>query len=203
MPIEVSLYRRGQIYRWITPRVFIFLSPWSYIFSHSLYIQQKLSYQYEKNMNNSKNESSDVNEINVNFVTVYFAMCKNCGVKIFSNNKLHQHVRSGICSEIFKITFFHFIFLKSSKLNFQIINKWHFTRNRRLTLLIKSDVFKKIEPGFEFRKWYYMKIKIQFFKNNSADHVCLNSKCTMFLINKNYLRIQNFNGNYSYISEIN
>lgn len=76
------------------------------------YQGQKDSYQYEKNTETPHDKAYNGNdyekspfeeprnaetEININHVTAYTAMCKNCKINFFLNNKLHQHICSNVC----------------------------------------------------------------------------------------------------------
>ena len=43
-------------------------------------------------------------------------------------------------------------------------------------------------PGLRFQKWYYMKINIQLFLESAVQTVCLDTVCTMSLVDWSFLK---------------
>lgn len=57
-------------------------------------------------------------------------------------------------------------------------------------ILIKSDAPSDVEPGFGFRKWHYMEVQIHLSQDGTREFVCLDSECTMSLIDISFLQTQ-------------
>ena len=123
---------------------------------------------------------ADDNEISINHVRSASAICQRCQSAFPSNNKLHRHIRSDVCSKI-----------STSKLaKGNTVKKDNIPKvSANLGMLIESDAPSDRELGFGFRKWHYMEVQIHLSQSGAMEFVCLDSGCTMSLIDGNFPRI--------------
>jgi hypothetical protein len=94
--------------------------------------------------------------------------CRRCKTNFSFNNKLHQHIR------------------QCRKKRFTIVNSFHATNactsNRIIVFKTKSDFFKDLI----FRSWHFVIFFARILKNESLNELCVDSECTMSLIDKIY-----------------
>ncbi len=95
--------------------------------------------------------------------------CRRCKTNFSFNNKLHQHIR------------------QCRKKRFTIVDFFHTTNactsDRIIVFRVKSDLFKDLV----FRSWHFVIFFARILKNESLNKLCVDSECTMFLIDRIYL----------------
>ena len=96
--------------------------------------------------------------------------CNRCQIGFPSNNKLHQHIRSRTCARLQRKTQ-------------RVISE----NTSEEPPIIESTAANSDKPGFNFRSWHYATIQASLTKKGASHDLCINSGCTLSLIDKNFL----------------
>ena len=120
--------------------------------------------EHEKESKENPNE-----QINVMFVMLILAVCSRCNVNFTSENALHKHILK--C-----VTKLKLVWKESVSINFAKSDQ-----------IIKSKTLVSMTKKFEFRIWNYATVKAQISQWESVHNMCINSECTMSLINQKFL----------------
>ncbi len=144
----------------------------------------KENYYHESNLElnyyNSQNQN-DESEANF-FNSTQIFICKKCKRTLSFNNQLHKHVRQNLC-ENFKIITHH---VAENKIS----NKSTTNLITDISIIESSvDSFKNIDTNFEFRDWIYVKTMINLFIKNNETQICLDTDCSVTLIERNFIKI--------------
>lgn len=100
------------------------------------------------------------------FVRAESISCLDCGREFSSNNRLHDHLRTE-CT---------------------ISNHTDQTSDNEDRILIKSKATPIKGDGYAFRSWRYAKLRIHLQLDGPLHEICVDSGCTMSLIDKVFLR---------------
>lgn len=110
-------------------------------------------------------------EANHGEVPVSFESRSRCCHSIFpSRNKLHQQLQLSNCEA------------------YSVIYKTDSHIAEPGLPMILSTAPTKSDPGLGFRKWHYMEVSIQLSLEGAVQTVCLNTSCTMSLVDRRFLK---------------
>ena len=107
--------------------------------------------------------------------------CRICKVEFSSGNKLHKHTKQSGCTAPPEQP----VFTRTQKEPSDQPDEP--TAFHALPAIIKSTAAPEAEPGFGFRNWRYMEVNIMLQPKGSVEQVCLDTGCTMSLVDREFL----------------
>ena len=139
----------------------------------------------------NENEVTDVH-----FIASPTIECRNCHHIFGSRNKLHNHIRAG-CTKRTKMISMFSCAPKQDNMPREIDPERtgrtpSNARVEALESIIESDATDEVKGGCGFRGWQYVTamIKLQATTTATAEPVCLDTGCTMSIIDREFLRLQ-------------
>lgn len=109
--------------------------------------------------------------------------CRRCRRMFESNNKLHKHLRDGCkrtISETGRLKTLDTMTIRSSTVNTE---RSADTANEQI---IESNTTNDRAAGYGFRGWQYVTVKIQLRREGDIEPVCLDTGCTMSIIDRDF-----------------
>ena len=139
-----------------------------YIFSFDNHIDQN-----DQVMKESEKEQK---KLNINHYTLYIS-CWNCKAEFQSNNKLHWHICEG-CITI----------VNQSSVSLSLIS----------SIIISLSNWKLSTQEYTFWGWHYATVNTRFSwkQDTLTESVCVNSNCTMSLIDWQFLHSLTLNNTH-------
>lgn len=124
-------------------------------------------------------EDEPSNTIDVNYVITHAQpvrrVCRNCKKIFTSNNKLHEHLRN-ICGKT-----------KAAPRGKELVLTNAVDPLPFQGYIVPSNATDKAPPGEGFRPWKYATCAIRLAPTAENQDVCVDSGCTMTLINRSFL----------------
>jgi hypothetical protein len=103
--------------------------------------------------------------------------CNRCLESFPSNTKLHKHIKLRNCRPS----------NKSPSQMVPLTTTTNHADNLRKLPLLESSAERKAPPGFSFRTWKYATVAVALSPEGSSEQVCVDSGCTMSLIDRDFL----------------
>ena len=110
-------------------------------------------------------------------------LCCICCSEFLSNNCLHKHIQKG-CTKVKSV--------KTTSVSMKVTSVLMQTTLMivisQKSIYVRLTVMKITHNDYEFQEWCYITAEVQLTYDGEISPVCLNTECTMILVNQQFLK---------------